>query len=209
MYPTIRVPSHPGRLLMGVYDGDGLRRGHGAEPPLRASRGRRCRGTCSRGSVESAIPEAIYAGPLYYHFGHFLLESLARAWYARRHPDLPLVWAGVAHTGRAPSCARWQTEVLDILGITNPTRSSPTRPGSSGCTCPTSATATTTGSIPSTPRSSAGYEGPAQVPGERLWLSRSKLANDARDLNSEATERRLADAGWTVIHPETLSVPTS
>ena len=52
----------------------------------------------------------------------------------------------------------------------------------------------------------ARFAGPPQVAGERLWLSRSMLANDARDLNAEATERHLADAGWTVIHPETLSV---
>jgi hypothetical protein len=45
-----------------------------------------------------------------------------------------------------------------------------------------------------------------QVPGARLWLSRSRVGNQARDFSAEATEGRLTAAGWTVIHPESLSV---
>ena len=36
---------------------------------------------------------AIYLGPLMDGFGHFLLESLARAWLSEQHPDMPLVWS--------------------------------------------------------------------------------------------------------------------
>ncbi len=50
------------------------------------------------------------------------------------------------------------------------------------------------------------HAGPPQVAGARLWLSRSQLDSDARDLNAEATEARLEAAGWTVIHPQTLSI---
>ena len=50
------------------------------------------------------------------------------------------------------------------------------------------------------------YEGPAQVPGHRLWLSRSKTGATSATSTLQPTERRLAYAGWTVAHPETLSM---
>ena len=86
MYPTIRVGSRPGELFMGVFDGndayvDGSaldrRSGEKGTPVPRILYGE---------PVDAPEPEAIYAGTLYFHFGHFLLESLARAWYAHRHP---------------------------------------------------------------------------------------------------------------------------
>ena len=106
---------------MGVYDGDGdyvegtvldRRAGEQGAPIPRE---------LFPAVEKSEQPEAIYAGPLYVHYGHFLLESLARAWYAHQHPDVPVVWAG-AHNWQAVELSPWQAEILDILGITNPTR---------------------------------------------------------------------------------------
>jgi hypothetical protein len=205
VYPTIRVPSHPGKLLMGVFDGGGdyvdgtvldRRAGEQGAPvprelfPLVA---------------DAEEPEAIYAGPLYFHFGHFLLESLARAWYAHRQPDLPLVWAG-AHTWQTQQLKPWQTEILDILGVSNPTRilADPTR--YEMLHIPDIGYRYDDWFHPEHAEFLGRYEGPAQVPGDRLWLSRSRLASDARDLNAVPTERRLAEAGWTISHPESLTV---
>ena len=191
VYPTIRVASHPGKLLMGVFDAadnyvDGTvldrRAGEQGAPVPRDLLPR---------PVDAAAPEAIYAGTLYFHFGHFLLESLARSWYAAQRPDIPLVWAG-AHTWQDARLRPWQTEILEILGIGNPTMivADPTR--------------FATLHIPDIgyryddqfhPEHAAflgRYDGPAQVAGERLWLSRSELSHDARDLNAVPTERRLA-----------------
>src|SRR5699024_10153221 len=93
VYPTIRVASHPGKLLMGVFDGDDAyvdgtvlnrRVGEQGAPIPR---------DLFPDIAEADPSEAIYAGPLYFHFGHFLVESLARAWYASQNPDLVFVWA--------------------------------------------------------------------------------------------------------------------
>jgi len=204
-YPTIRVASHPGKLLMGVYDGNdeyvedtvlNRRAGEQGAPMPR---------DLFPVVTDSDAPEAIYAGPLYFHFGHFLLESLARAWYASEHPELPLVWAG-AHTWQGRKLEPWQSEILDILMIENPTRilADPARfdllhvPDIGyrydDCFHPEHAAFL------------GRYEGPAQVRGCRLWLSRSKTGGKVRDLNSEPTERRLAHAGWTITYPEQFSI---
>ncbi|WP_134767364.1 glycosyltransferase 61 family protein [Nocardioides sp. 1609] len=204
VYPTIRVASHPGRLLMGVFDADGY-----VEDTVLDRRSGEVGAPMVRGLfpdvVEGDDPEAIYAGPLYFHFGHFLLESLARAWYARQRPDLPLVWAG-AHTWHDARLRPWQVEILEVLGLTNPPRilASPTR--YRRLHVPDLGYRYDDRFHPEHAAFLASYRGPAQVPGERLWLSRSNLASDVRDLNAAPTERRLAAAGWTVSHPEKLTV---
>ena len=53
----------------------------------------------------------IYAGFFIWHYGHFLLESLARLWATTRYPDMHIVWAG----SEAPT--RWQREICDMFGI--------------------------------------------------------------------------------------------
>lgn len=205
VYPTIRVPSHPGKLLMGVFDEDGTyvddtvlnrRSGEQGAPIAR---------DLFPDIVDSSSPEAIYAGPLYFHFGHFLLESLARAWYARQHPDVPLVWAG-AHTWQTAKLRPWQTEILEVLGISNPVAilADPTR--FELLHVPDIGYRYDDTFHPGHADFLGTYEGPAQVEGERLWLSRAKVTNDARDFNSAPTERRLSEAGWTIVNPEQLSV---
>jgi Glycosyltransferase 61 len=205
VYPTIRVASHPGRLLMGVYhrdqtfiDGTALdrRAGEVGAPvppdlfPLVS---------------DSAAPEAIYAGPLYFHFGHFLLESLARVWYARRNPAAVLLWAG-SHLWQDRDLTPWQREILQVLGIENPTAivASPTRV--QHLHVPDVGYRYDDWFHPQHAHFLARYAGPAQVPGRKLWLSRGKITSNVRDLNAEATESRLADAGWQITYPELLGI---
>jgi hypothetical protein len=205
VYPTIRVASHPGKLLMGVYDEDSeyvedtvldRRSGEQGAPVPR---------DLFPVVTDSDAPEAIYAGPLYYHFGHFLLESLARAWYTQQHPDVPFVWAG-AHTWQGFELRRWQLEILDVLQITNPTRIIADPARFEVLHVPDLGYRYDDRFHPEHTAFLARHEGPAQVRHRRLWLSRSKTGGTVRDLNSEPTERRLAHAGWVIAHPETLSV---
>lgn len=204
VYPTLRVDSRPGQLLMGVYDNSGSyveetvlnrrsgERGHPVPPELFPD-------------VREGEPEAIYGGPLYYHFGHFLLESLARAWYAAQHPELPLVWAA-SHAWEGRELRGWQREILDILGLANPVVISATPRRIGRLHIPDIGYRYDDWCHPHHAAFLASYSGPEQVSGERLWLSRSKLDSEVRDLSAEAVERRLTAAGWTVSHPETLPV---
>jgi len=58
--------------------------------------------------------DAIYCGALSPHFGHFILDSLARLWFAKKHPHLPIVWT--SENAYKP----WQEEILEMLSISNP-----------------------------------------------------------------------------------------
>jgi len=59
--------------------------------------------------------EAIYAGLLFNHFGHFILESLSRLWYIKFHPDIPIIWKSTES-----ELNRWQNDILKLLRINNP-----------------------------------------------------------------------------------------
>ena len=205
VYPTIRVASHPGKLLMGVYDGDD----HFVDDSVLNRRSGEQGAPVPRDLfplvVDSDEPEAIYAGPLYFHYGHFLLESLARTWYAQQYPEIPLVWAG-AHTWQGYELRPWQREILDILMIKNPPRITADPARYERLHIPDIGFRYDDRFHPQHAAFLGRYEGPAQVSGHRLWLSRSKVGSNVRDLNAVPTERRLSYAGWTVAHPETLSI---
>lgn len=225
VYPTMRLPERPNQLLMGVFDGEGTylpesvldrRSGEvGAEVPR----------NLYKEDDPTGFPEGIYCGVLYFHFGHFLLESIARLWYAKSHPGVPLIWAGAQNWYKGPGGGSpatderlpndwvqhsellgWQREMLDILGVDNPVAI---------VTRPTHVTALHMPEIgyryddqfhPQHAAFLASYHGPEQDPDSRLWLSRSGIGTAVRDLNAPAIERRLERAGWDIRFPERQSL---
>ena len=205
MYPTIRIDSHPGKLLMGVFDGSGDYVDDTVLDRRSGEKGAPIPRDLFPTITDADPPEAIYLGPLYFHYGHFLLESLARTWYASRFPELPLVWAG-AHNWQQQRLQQWQLDILELLGITNPARivADPTR--FERLHVPDIGFRYDDRFHPEHAAFLGRYEGPPQVNGHRMWLSRSKIGSNVRDLNASTTERRLAHAGWTIAHPETLSI---
>lgn len=204
--PTHRRPESPDRLFMGVFDSDGDVLPDSLLNRRSGERGAAIPAAEVHADETAAVSEAIYCGPLYHHFGHFLLESLARVWYAQQHPDLPLVWAGASTWERDVALREWQREILDILGVTNT------------CRIATTATPVERLHLPDIgyryddwfhtqhARFLARYHGPDQEESFKIWLSRSLLGKDVRDLNAEPLERRLASSGWTVVHPEQQTV---
>ena len=152
---------------------------------------------------------AIWLGPLLEHFGHFLLESLGRAWFAKRHPELPVAWSCRVGPGAPPRrqgpLTGWQRDVLALLGLENPAVlvEAPTRferllvPELGyrfrAAFHPEHAAALAV--VPHRPE-----------PGRRLWLSRGKLER-LQNLSMPEVEARLEALGWTILHPETLPFP--
>ncbi|MBQ7585851.1 MAG: glycosyltransferase family 61 protein [Desulfovibrionaceae bacterium] len=65
-------------------------------------------------SVVEHKGEVIFAGFFFKQYGHFLLESLARLWYAKDHPDLP-----IAFVGRDGLILDFQAYIFKLLGLKN------------------------------------------------------------------------------------------
>jgi hypothetical protein len=154
---------------------------------------------------------AIYAGPLLEHFGHFLLEGLARAWAVLRHPELPVVWSAAAETegataaGEPAGLTGWRAALIETLGIRNEMILA-TRPLSFERLLVPEAGYRIQHFCHPEHAAALGVVEYRPEPGRMLWLSRSKL-RQLQNLSMPAVEARLEDLGWTVIAPETLSIP--
>lgn len=204
--PTFRLPDSPNTLFMGVMDSSGAvledslldrrsgERGDAVPKELRPTR------------AGTALERGIYCGPLYYHYGHFLLESLARLWYAAREPTVPLVWAGAKNWDADRELHSWQKDILDVLGVENPIVivTSPVRVGA--LMMPDIGYRYDDWCHPEHAGFLAAYHGPGREESTKVWLSRSRVSKDVRDLNAPAVERRLEAAGWTIAYPEELRV---
>jgi len=201
----------PGTLEMGVFDADGacieeslIRRRY--VNGIEKQRGF----PTDFGSASAAYDAtAIYLGPILEHFGHFLLESLARVWFAKRHPDTPVVWScRVGPPAREASdeghLSRWQTDILNLLGMSNPPVFVDTPTRFKHLLIPDVGYRIQHYFHPEHVEALASVEH-APVPGRNVWLSRSRL-NQLQNLSMPAVEDRLADRGWTILYPETLAV---
>ena len=147
------------------------------------------------GPPDSIPGEAIYAGVFQPSFGHFLLESLQRLWWAVDRPDLPIVWVA-PHDAPAPELTAWQRDMLEIVGVRNEVvvLTRPTR--FDVLHVPEAGYKYADWSHPQHVRFLAAYDGPPQVPGSRLWLSRGNAWGGV--VNRRIIERRLAARGWTI-----------
>ena len=143
----------------------------------------------------------IYGGLFVNHFGHFLLDTLSRAWYVRGRAE-PVVWQARA-SGQDPRLLPWQREIFEMLGIrlggfvTRPTEYE-------RLTIPDAGAATWTPFAPEQIAALGVF--PFQSPGDkRIWLSRARWGKAAVENEGRLQSLLLAD-GWTILHPQELSV---
>ena len=153
--------------------------------------------------IDSESREAIYAGPLHHVYGHFIIESCQRLWWAAEHPELPLVWTADEKT--APELNRWERDILEILGIgneviivTRPTRFDRLQVPDAGYKY-------ADWTHPQHISFLAAYEGPPQESRAKLWLSRDP-AHGRGLINRHIIERRLVELGWTIVTFELMPV---
>lgn len=140
----------------------------------------------------------VYAGLLFEHFGHFLLESLARLWFIERRPDLPILWVA-AH--RQPGLLAYQEEILELLGIRNPVHVLTEQSAIEELIVPGLGYRVESEFAPEQQHALKAI-GPAPlVPGKRVWLSRRGVAN-GRFLNERVLEQELESRGWILFQPE-------
>jgi capsular polysaccharide biosynthesis protein len=144
---------------------------------------------------------AIFGGYLFGHFGHFLLESLARAYVFRQCGNFPILF--MSPNDRIYDAQRKLFRFLNItnelLLIREPTEVEQLvmAPAGSAVDPP----AVSDAQIKALGVHPAGEGTPG---GERLWLSRSRFRGGGLD-NEAAIEDVLRQWGWSIAHPESLT----
>ncbi len=151
--------------------------------------------------VERFDAETIFAGHLQDHFGHFLLEGLARLWHAKAHPALPIAWIG---DGRYQP---WQIQVLDLLGIRNAPIFISRPTAIRRLIVPEAGYVVQTRFEPWHAEFLGVFPNRPVAAGKKVWLSRSALPETSGNIvNQREIESRLSKAGWSILHPQLLSI---
>jgi len=148
------------------------------------------------------LPKAVFAGVAFDHFGHFLLESTARLWALPEYRDLPWLFLTTG-TEKLP---RYQTGFLELLGVP---RDNIMPIGDVAAVEQLLVPQTSftyhhhvTHSYRDTFRR-ANLPSRSQ-PARRIFLSR-KNTTIAMTIGERELESVLADDGWEIAYPETLS----
>jgi capsular polysaccharide biosynthesis protein len=153
-------------------------------------------GKFTKPDVELEEP-ALFGGYLFDHFGHFLLESLSRLWFAKERPDLSIAWCG------ANQYNAWQREILELLGIRNRPIFVAEPTSFQSLVVPTPGYYVQTQFDLEHAKFLAVVEPEHVQPGRRCWLSRTKIKNGTGGLQSEEKlEEYLREAGWHIYHPQ-------
>jgi capsular polysaccharide biosynthesis protein len=145
----------------------------------------------------------LYGGLLRRHYGHFLLESLARV-YALQDSDLPIVW----HLESLSGLTSWQHEIFSLLGVDvgrfvfveQPTEFAT-------LLVPEVGYRIQDWMHPRQENAMGRYTFSQPVRGKRIWLSRSRLAEEAGNVVAVTDiENALEANGWHIIHPQELTI---
>lgn len=195
----------PNKLYMGSYSPTGQ-----MDPETSLSRRYHPLIQHRMGQAHKNIPKpvetlerAIFAGPLFPAYGHFLLESLARLWAAPRYPNYPLVWS-CQPTDVAPSLLPWMHEILAMLGLSNPIKliNHPIGVGHLIVPAPGYEIQYRFGHTHSKFLARNCWKPES---GSKLWLSRAGVEKQHGTGRNELEVALIAD-GWRIIKPETMSI---
>ena len=162
--------------------------------------------------VVSLSGRHLYGGQLWYHFGHFLVETISRLWALDEIGDkLESIVFIPKRPAKSHALKSYQREFFELLGIDLPVRilDAPTRveklvvPGQGFGL----------GDIAAGTDKFRAYMAGSFAPGiqadgpERLYLSRSRLGGQEGGIVLEdALESNLEASGYTVYHPQTETI---
>ncbi|MCJ8138979.1 glycosyltransferase family 61 protein [Falsirhodobacter halotolerans] len=174
----------------------------------RAQRGGR--GTCPS-AAQPLAGRHLWGGTLFFHFGHFLAESLQRLWGAADSGAQSILFTPERLRGKRPDqLAGYQKQILERLGITLPVRIvyDPLQvedliiPGP-GFGLGVMATGT-----PEFRDFARRLDpGPAAGGAKKLYISRTALHKKTGSVLAEqALERMLAAEGFAIYHPQRHSI---
>ena len=166
---------------------------------------------CENRQPDSFVPRKlgrfIYGGLLMNHFGHFLTEALSRLWFIRAHPEIPVLWHGVALPVPHTVWPGWLQQVWSLLGLGRHLHHVIREPRRFGQVIVPQPGLTLAGGLHPSQAAALAVVPPQPPSEERVWLSRSSLpAQFGRLLGEGVLERRLAERGWIVRRPEMMTV---
>jgi hypothetical protein len=158
----------------------------------------------------------IYGGIWFEQYGHFLLETLARAWYLADAPG-PVVFHRPPDRSGGPvatTMCLWQEELITaLLGtpsrvhfLTLPTEFEELVVPDPGCVVGERCTVAQAAALATIGDRLTAAAPTAAANTRKLWLSRSALTR-GRVVGEREFETELAAAGFEVIHPETMPLP--
>lgn len=155
--------------------------------------------------VGERVETAWYGGFLYDHYGHFLLESLARLWPPDVEPDVPVVWIAAWTESFAP----WMIDVLDIIGAPFDRRIVTAASGALAVDeliVPDAGFEFGRFMHPWLARRLARHRYERDEPARHVWLSRVNRIPDSGLDDELDLESAVRAAGWSILRPEDHTV---
>jgi hypothetical protein len=190
--PVAKGPG--GELRSGVFDSGELitssllMRSYSKAPIIGAA--------IPRSSETTLAGEYVFGGYVFPHYGHFLLETCSRLWFAKQRPDLSIVWAW------GESLPAFAPEIFRIIGLTNSHVFLPRPTLIERLHVPDPAYRIWKFCAREMIELLGVYQA-SRMPGRRVWLSRSALPSwQAKIFTEPRIEQRLQKAGWEIFHPE-------
>lgn len=147
--------------------------------------------------------EIIFAGFLFPHYGHFLLESLARLWYAKEHQELPICFIG-----RNQKIFELQQEILHLLGINNTLYIVDQAVIFKKLIVPRPGCVIRQYIYPFQIKFLGQYATHSSSTPAKIFLSRARFSGNSILSNDEQLETELAKLGYAIIYPEQLPIST-
>ena len=155
--------------------------------------------------IGERIETAWYGGFLYDHYGHFILESLARLWPPDVEPDVPVVWIAAWTESFTP----WMIEVLDLIGAPFDRRIVTAGSGALAVDellMPDAGFEFGRFMHPWFARRLARHQRSGNDPGPHVWLSRvNRMPESGLDEELDL-ESAVSAAGWSILRPEDHTV---
>lgn len=149
--------------------------------------------------------ESIYCGVISPYFGHFLLDSLSRLWFAKKHPNIPIVWS--KHPlPQEIKYKKWQKDILDLLSIKNTSIFLDNKPTEfKKLYIPTPGFIHGLSFHPDHASFLACYESQKPIKGKKVYISRKNIACGGYK-NENIIEEFLKNNGWIIYKPELHSI---
>jgi Glycosyltransferase 61 len=152
---------------------------------------------------EQELPNAFYGGYLFSHYGHFLLESLARLGELSSYANVPVLWHNLH--GRSKDLKPWQQQIFSLLALDkfqNLIVQQPLLIRKLEVCVPGYRIRDIFESDHRDFLSVVDVE----KRGGKIWVSRSHTPDLAGWINELEVESILQQHGWTVVRPEHLDI---